>query len=197
MERVNLLPDEARTGLVERVVQYVNRFFPRVLGGAAAAMLILGFVIWTGQAISLHQRTKRATALRDQLQTLRIETENLISFSKQLDGVETELGNQKQLLAWKLKYLQAVRNQPRVWATILKDLRRNIPTGVWLTGLEAGSKEQSIRVKGGASNENLVTQFMSSLKNSPYFTDVTFNFTEKDAIGKVKIVNFEISCKVS
>jgi len=197
MERVNLLPDEARTGLVERVIQYVNRFFPRVLGSAVAAILILGFVIWTGQALSLHRRTKRAMTLRDQLQTLRIETENLISFSKQLDGVETELGNQKQLLAWKLKYLQAVRNQPRVWATILKDLRRNIPTGVWLTGLEAGSKEQSIRVRGGASNENLVTQFMSSLKNSPYFTDVTFNFTEKDAIGKVKIVNFEISCKVS
>jgi len=98
-------------------------------------------------------------------------------------------------LELKLEYLTATRSRPRIWATVLEEMRREIPQGVWLTELETGPAG-ALRIAGGATDERLVTQFMSSLKGSAHFTNVTFTYTEKDQIGNVPIVRFEVVCRV-
>jgi len=105
------------------------------------------------------------------------------------------LERQKKFIDWKAAYLKSAREQPRVWAVVLKDLRRNIPHGVWLTELETGSGG-ALRIAGGAPDEALVTEFMGNLKESPHFSSVGFTYTEKDQIGNVPIVRFEVVCRV-
>lgn len=194
MDRVNLLPDEARTGWLDRLVLAVDRRFLEILTASVAVLILGGGVLWVFQSWILSRREARVAALSGENQAVRVETENLKTFFAQLSEAEQELAKQKQGLEWKLGHLQSVRGRSQTWSEVLKDLRRNIPSGVWLTGLEVDGK-RSVRVLGGARDQNLVTQFMSALKGSPYFTDVTFGFTEKDSIGETPIVKFEIRCR--
>lgn len=195
MERVNLLPDEARLGFLERIQQRVEREFGKVLALSAGAVLSIGLLFWMGQAIGLKKGQKRLAALKQEIQVIQVEGQNLESFSKQLDQVGKELERQEKILEWKVKHLKNAQERPKLWAALLKDLRRNIPGGVWLSELET-SPDGRLRVAGGATDENLVSQFMSNLKESPRFTNVGFTFTEKDSIGNVGIVKFEIICQV-
>lgn len=196
MDRVNLLPDEARLGPLERLVRFIDRNFWRVLGGVAGSLVAAGLILVIGQAFSLRKSHRRLETLRREIQTLQVETQNLELFAKQLDQVEQELLRQKKILEWKIAYLEGARTRPRVWASRLKELRQNIPHGVWLSELETG-RGKNLRLAGGAREEGLVTQFMANLKSSPHFTNVGFTYTEKDAIGKVGIVKFEIVCQVN
>lgn len=194
MDRVNLLPEEARTGFFDTLLQKIDRDFLRVLGfclGAAAAAAVF---LWFGQMLTARRQERRLDSLKSQIESLRTENEGLEAQNQQLDQVEKELLRQKKLLTDRLEHLQAIQSQPRIWADVLRDLRQSIPRGVWLTELETG-QGSSLRIAGGATDEDLVTGFMESLKESPRFSDVSFTFTEKDRIGDVPIVKFEIVCK--
>jgi Tfp pilus assembly protein PilN len=196
MDRVNLLPDEAHLGIRDRLVYLVERQFLRVLASVVGAVVATAFLFWVGQAMTLRKAEGRLVAFRQEIQVLQVEGKNLESFSKQLDQVEAELHRQKEMLDWKIEYLKTTREHPQRWAALLKDLRRNIPQGVWLSELETGP-QASLRISGGAADEALVSQFMSNLKESTHFTHVGFSYTEKGNIGNVPIVRFEIVCRVA
>lgn len=195
MERINLLPEEARLSLGERVLHIVGHNFPKVLGGTVGAIAALTLISFAGQAMALHRGRKALQSLRKQMEVLEVETKNQEAFAKQLDQVEQELERQKSGLELKLAYLDAAKSRPRVMAKMLRDLRQNIPQGVWLTELET-EQGNILRIAGGATDENLVTQFMANLKASPSFADVGFTYTEKDSIGRVPIVKFEVVCRI-
>ncbi len=195
MERVNLLPDEARVSLGERLLRLVDLEFPRLLAWAVGSVAVIGGLSWLGQSAGLHRTRQRLEGLRKESELLRVESRNLESHATQLEHVEQEIQRQKQSLEWRLNYLQSAREGPRIWATVLKDLRRNIPYGMWLTEMES-HRDGGLRIAGGTRDETLVTEFMSHLKSSPYFSDVRFSFTEKDVIGTVPIVKFEVVCRV-
>lgn len=195
MERVNLLPEEARLRPLERLLLVVDRQFPKVLLGAVGSVAAVGLLITLIQGFSLFHGRQRLKALKQEIQLLQVENQNKEGYFKQLDQIQQELQRQKALIDQKVAYLAAARAHPRLWATVLKDLRRNIPHGVWLTELETGP-DGSLRVAGGATDENLVTEFMTTLKTSPHFSDVGFTYTEKDAIGQTRVVKFEIVCRV-
>lgn len=196
MERVNLLPEEARLRPVERLLLLVNRQFPRVLLGAVGSVVALGFLLSLIQGVSLYRGRKGLKALKEEIRVLQVESQNKEAYFKQLDQVQQELQRQKGMMDLKLAYLEAAQSRPRIWAAVLEEMRRNLPHGVWLTDLETGPGG-ALRIAGGATDENLVTQFMSNLKASPRFSNVGFSYTEKDAIGQVRVVKFEIVCRAS
>lgn len=195
MERVNLLPEEARLRPIERLLLVVDRQFPKVLLGVVGSVVAIGLLVTIVQGFSLFGGRKRLKALKQEIQLLQVENKNKEGYFKQLDQIQQELQRQKSVIDLKIAYLSAARAHPRLWATVLKDLRRNIPHGVWLTELETGPSG-SLRIAGGATDENLVTEFMTTLKSSPHFSNVSFTYTEKDAIGQIWVVKFEIVCRV-
>lgn len=195
MERVNLLPEEARLRPLERLLLVVDRQFPKVLLGAVGSVVAIGLLLTLIQGFSLFQGRKRLKALKQEIQLLQVENQNKEGYFKQLDQIQQELQRQKAMIDLKVAYLNTASAHPRLWATVLKDLRRNIPHGVWLTELETGAGG-SLRIAGGATDENLVTEFMTTLKSSPHFSNVGFTYTEKDAIGQFRVVKFEIVCRV-
>ncbi|MBI3615766.1 MAG: PilN domain-containing protein [Candidatus Omnitrophica bacterium] len=195
MDRVNLLPDEARLSIGERLTMEVDREFPRILATIVGSILFLGVSSAALDSILLHGAKRKLRLLDKETQTLRVEIQNAEVFSKQIDQIGQELDRQKKFIDWKIAYLKEAKNRPRIWATVLKELRRNIPHGVWLTELETGTGG-GLRITGGAPDEALVTQFMANLKESPHFSSVGFNYTEKDNIGSTSIVKFEILCRL-
>lgn len=196
MERVNLLPEEARLTPLERILLTVDRDFPKVLAAGVGAVAVTAMVLSLGQALALGRGEHQLKALKSEVEILKVEGANRESFTKQLNQVGEELVRQKKIIEWKISYLKGVKEHPKVWAVLLRDLRQNIPHGVWLTELETGANH-ALRVAGGAPNEDLVTEFMTNLKASPHFTSVGFSYAEKDAIGSTPIVKFEIVCQVN
>ncbi|MBI3333600.1 MAG: PilN domain-containing protein [Candidatus Omnitrophica bacterium] len=196
MERVNLLPDEVRFGLFERLLGWVDRYFLQALAGTAGILILVGMAISVRQGMVLRRREARLGDMKKEVQLLEVEVKNQSSYIKQLDQMELELQRQQKSIDLKLDYLVRAKEQPRTWAALLKELRRSIPNGVWLTELETG-QENSLRITGGSSDANLVSQFMASLKGSPHFKYVGFTYTQKDTIGTVPVVKFEIVCRVS
>lgn len=196
MERVNLLPEEARLTFLERILLTVDRGFPKVFAASVGTLVLMGLFLSLWQAIALGRNQRRFKALKGEVEILKVQGADMESFTKQLNQVEVELARQKKIIEWKISYLKGIREHPKIWSSLLTDLRQNIPQGVWLTELETGAN-RALRVAGGAPNEDLVTQFMSNLKASPHFTNVGFSYTEKDAIGSTPIVKFEIVCQVS
>lgn len=196
MERINLLPEEVRLNFLEKLLLVINRQFLKVLAGAVGTVVMLAMVLSLGQGISLLTAKKRVKALKQEIQILQVESQNKEAFYKQLEQVEKELLRQKGLIDLKVAYLNGAAAHPHIWAGVLKDLRRNIPSGVWLTELESGPGG-SLRIAGGAADESQVTQFMSNLKNSSQFSNVGFTYTEKDTIGRAWVVKFEVTCRVS
>lgn len=195
MERVNLLPEEARLTFPERVLLTVERDFPKVLAMVVGGVVAAGVLVSVLQWATLSRNERKLKALKKEVEILKVEGANMESFLKQLDQVGQELSRQKKTIEWKISYLKETKERPKVWAVLLKDLRQNIPHGVWLTELETGTS-RALRITGGAPDEDLVTQFMTNLKASPYFTNVGFSYAEKDAIGNIPIVKFEIVCQV-
>ncbi len=196
MDRVNLMPDEARLGPIELLLQPLERDFWRVSGIVLAVALGLQTILAAGQGMTLRRARTRVQELEGEIRNLRLDEQNLKSLAQQMDQVERQLQQQKAVLEGKLNYLQAVRSHPRIWAAVLKDLRQNIPHGIWLTELETG-QANALRIAGGATDERLVTRLMENLKVSPHFGNVAFTYTEKDRIGNVPIVKFEITCQAS
>jgi len=194
MDRVNLLPDEACLTPLERLLNAVAGNFVRVLGGTAGGIAAVGLLATLWQAGLLHASGRRLGALQEEIRLLEVESQNAESFSKQLDQVEGELRRQKKSLDAKASYLESVRGRQRRWAALLRELRKNIPQGVWLTDLETQAGG-GLRIGGGATNEDLVTGFMANLKASAEFRNVGFSFTQKDSIGNISVVKFEIVCQ--
>jgi Tfp pilus assembly protein PilN len=133
--------------------------------------------------------------LEKEIRLLKIEAQNAEAFSKQWAQVVQDLERQRGWMGQKTAYLKGVREYPRVWATVLKDLRRNIPHGVWLVELETGAGG-ALRLAGGSMDEAIVSRFMTNLKSSSHFTHVGFTYAEKDKIGNIPIVKFEVICRV-
>ena len=109
--------------------------------------------------------------------------------------MEQRLKQQLQWLGQRILYLSAIREREGAWAETLHAMQRALPYGVWLTDVE-GSAGGQLRLGGGAFSDTLVSQFMGGLKAMPRFTNVAFNFTRKDKIGKANIVVFDIVCQV-
>jgi len=173
----------------------VGRQFPKVLLGAVGSVVVVGLLLSLMQGFALHRGRARLKAIKREIQILKVENQNKEGYFKQLGQIEQELQRQKGMIDLKLAYLNAAKTHPRLWATVLKDLRRNVPHGVWLTELEVGSGG-ALRIAGGATDENLVTEFMTTLKSSPHFSNVAFSYVEKEAIGQVWVVKFQIVCRV-
>ena len=194
MERVNLIPDDLAVTWTDRALALVDKKFFVVLGVAAALVCVTEGSVGFSHGLRAKRYASQTAALATRRATLLAEIENAKAYVKQLEQAQDELRRQTQLLMQRIRYLSVYREAQGEWATILLDVKRAIPYGVWLTDLESGLQGQ-LRIAGGAFDNNLVTQFMTQLKNSPRFANVAFNFTRQSKIGKSSVVEFEVTCQ--
>lgn len=193
MDRVNLIPDDLILTWQDRLLAFVDRRFVTVLVWTVAVVGVCVSGLALREGLQVHRDTKRTATLQTQQAKLKAELDNSKAYLTQLDQTKAELDVQLKRLMQQISFLSAYRERQGELATILHELKQTIPYGIWLTELDVNVEGQ-VRVSGGAFEDRLVTQFMSSLKDNPRFTNVAFSFTRKAKIGKTGIVAFEITC---
>jgi Tfp pilus assembly protein PilN len=88
------------------------------------------------------------------------------------------------------------------WSTVLRRLSRDVPGGVWLRTLSTsdlgeaapgGGVGKKIRFLGSALSNNSVADFIFTIENSGYFTDVDLSYSQKREVLSRTVYDFEVS----
>ncbi len=196
MERINLLPEDLTLTPVNRFIYSVNqRFFP-TLGRTLAAAAGLVFLVAVIQIFLTQHYLSSTDRVKQKKAKAAVELKKMSGTVARLSQRETELLRQMEWQNERVQYLRTYQDSAGEWSPVLEEVKSALPFGVWLTELEADPK-RTLRVAGGAFEEDLVVKFMGALKETPKFRDVAFNFTKKAIIGKTGVVQFEIVSKVA
>jgi Tfp pilus assembly protein PilN len=196
MERINLLPDELALTLPNRVAYLVDKKFVPTLIRSVSVVAGALFLLSVGAGLFSKTYEEKTERVQERQEILEEELREAAALSDELRMREEQLTQQITRHKERLVYLENYRDRRGRWDLIFREIKRVMPYGVWLTQLD-GSEKGYLRLVGGAFEEDLVTQFMGELKEAPPFSEVTFQFTRKDKIGKTDIVRFEVSCKAA
>ncbi len=193
MERVNLIPNDLAVTWMDRAVFILNRRFLTVLIWSLGTIVVFEAGLGFSYGVMAQQYHRRTAALQSKRVTLVADLENAKATVKQLERVEQDLRGQAERLMQRIAYLTLYRESSGEWADTLKELKRALPYGVWLTDLD-GAKGV-VRLAGGAFDDALVSQFMGQLEQNARFGTVAFSYTRQAKIGQTNVVEFEISCQ--
>ena len=172
-----------------------KRFLPTLALGSAAALGLMG-LFSVGQGFLARYYSSRTQVLQEKQNEARRELAQIEGLVEQLQQRREQLDQQ---IGWnnrRAEYLKTYRDKSAAWGTVFREVKRLIPYGIWLTEIDA-SPQGRVRLGGGAFEEDLVTRFMGELKEDPTFTEVAFNFTKKDRVGKTVFVRFEVTCQLA
>jgi Tfp pilus assembly protein PilN len=194
MERLDFLPDDLKQTPLNRFLFLVDNQFVPTLGRAAAGAAGLLVVLFILQFLLIQRYAIGAAHLKEKRAKVAAEVEKMANTIARLDQRETELSRQIQWQNERIEFLRNYQDPAGRWAPVMREIGQALPPGVWLTELEADPK-RNLKIGGGAFEEELVVKFMASLKETPRFRDVAFNFAKKGTVGKTGIVQFEIMAK--
>ena len=195
MERINLIPDDVKIPLTERLFMMVGRRFVPILIGSVGTLILIEGGVAIQQHLLTMRDTKRASAFTEKRATLVADVENAKAYVKQTEQSAQELQTQLDGIMQRIAYLTTYQQGPGDLAQVLKDVKLSLPYGVWLTLLQANPKGH-LRIMGGALDDRLVSQLMGQLKANHRFLNVAFNYAKQSKIGKQGIVEFEVTCDV-
>lgn len=79
---------------------------------------------------------------------------------------------------------EAILKERVAWSSVLVEVSRVVPEGVWITGFE-NNAAQGVRFDGFAASYQKVTDLMASLETSPLFQDVLLDFSRQNPERRV------------
>jgi len=113
--------------------------------------------------------------------------------TKGFDEMKTSLESDENSLRLKVqtisKLVEALKDPPKM----MKSLSAAIPQDVWLKSLKIGDKD--VNFKGQSFGFVKISDFMNSLSESAYFTDLKLVSTQRDNEGGPEVVAFELEAK--
>ena len=93
--------------------------------------------------------------------------------------------------------IQSLLKERVLWSEVFQQFSRIIPRGVWFDGLEGSAVGQAeIKIRGGAYNYRLISDFMLAMEKTGYFEKPELLFAQKSTLLGRDIVGFEIHCNV-
>lgn len=173
MIRINLLPREKAA---RRPVA------PRLL-----AILVIGILL-VGVAAATLFLNRRNAGVRAQVDSVNRQIDTLRPRVQQVEELRRaiEAARKKEQL---LRRLEEARVP---WDQVLAELRRVLPTDVWLTQVEAYATGEMVFNGYGLSYES-VARFMTSLEGSDRFEAIDMLISQKQKISGREVVNFSVT----
>lgn len=150
--RINLLDWRAEQRQYKR-----KRFIAQLIGAALATIVVVGVlpVLYTNHRLAAQQARNRY--LQDQIAT----ADQQLAEIRELKKTRENLVNRMQVIG----ELQASRS---MIVHYFEQLSLTIPDGVYLTGLD--ENDATTTLDGVAESNARVSQYMTHLDNSPWFT---------------------------
>lgn len=92
-----------------------------------------------------------------------------------------------------------LRKEQKIWAEILDKLNKSVPNNLWFTSVtnsKAKGGDRSFTILGSAVSKVAVANFINNLKNSNFFSDVTFETINDTGPGNnLSRISFNVTCK--
>jgi len=177
MIRINLLPvREAR-----RKAEVGSQLAMIAISAGVSVVLSLGIHQIVRAEIS--GAKKRVAALNQQLADYKPQQEKVDAFKAKKADIQQKLAV--------IERLERSRSGP---VHILDELASRTPDRVWLTELKADDGQ--IQLEGMSLDNELVALFLTSLNDSPYFTNVELKATELKTVDSLKLNTFKITARL-
>lgn len=177
MIRINLLPVRA-----SRRLETVRREF--VLGGLGLAVLV-GLLVFASIGVRA-----QANDLKRRNAAIEADIENLSTIVARVDEVE----KLKEDLKNKLAVIGSLKEQKHGPVHLLDELANATPEKVSLTLLE--EKSGRLSIKGVAVSNEVISQFLSNLERSEWFSDVYLIEISQQTKGQYKLKEFAITASL-
>ncbi len=100
---------------------------------------------------------------------------------------------QQDLIMRKIDLINQLKSQQGVAVSILDELSKPIPYWVWLT--EVSFSKQQIQVRGRATDNNQIADYIYSLETSPYFSNVDLKSSTRRQVRGNEFFDFALSAR--
>lgn len=181
---INLIPDDIR--LVWRIGRWKLYIWPLFALWIAAMV-----VIYLGQRSEMAEKRKEAGALAREKGILMAGSAQYAELSAKFSDIqktESELKN-------RLSLAKELSDKRIAWSVVLKRLSHDIPRDVWLKGMttsDGDGRQKKVKFVGSAAAGKSVADFVFTLENSGYFTDVELSYAQKRDFDSMTVYDFEI-----
>ena len=177
MIKINLLPRER----VRRVA-----VAPRILVGLVAVVVIAGLVL-----VTLYLNVQNAL-LRSELAQVNARIDELRPQVAEVEALQRQI-NEARRKEQLLRQIQAMRIP---WERVMNELRKILPTDVWLIRVEAHG-DGNLTFNGYGLSYESVARFMVNLNASPVFQNADVSIAQKQGIGKQIVINFSVTAQLA
>jgi Tfp pilus assembly protein PilN len=188
MIRINLLKPEKKDVLSSSAGLPVKEAKSERPSSAPPLILLLTVMVIAALAFTQRNALSRERSLLD----------SATAEKKKLQNIElrlTQLEKDKENLQKKIQLITVLKGQQDTAVKIMDALSRNLPEWVWLT--EATFDGQALKVKGKATNNTLIAEFVAGLEKS----DILFSVTPTDITQRTsqnqQFLEFTLTASVS
>jgi type IV pilus assembly protein PilN len=185
MIRINLLKPEKKeigvepTGLAPEVREKKRT--------PLASLLILLAIVAVGALYYLQDKTIKEE--KGLLNAAQEEKQQLQYVTAALE----ELENQKSTLQRKISLINSLKARQEIAVRTMDELSKNIPGWVWL--IETSYTAQEINIKGRALSNNLIADYVYSLENSPYLSNVKIVSIAQRSVQSNQFLEFTLTAR--
>ncbi len=176
MIRINLLPREELPK--QRSIK-----LPQVGAFAPLAMVLVAVVVITA---SYFHQSKQISALNVTIAEEEAESRRL---APEIAKIK-RLNKQRKDLNDRLDVITDLDRDRYFRVHLMDELNRSLPEHMWLTRFEDIGGD-SYQVEGVTFSNFLISDFLQSVTNSPWFAAVDLTVAEKGAIGDVQVIKFK------
>ncbi len=126
--------------------------------------------------------------------TIEQEQQDSVRYAEVIASV-AKLTARRDTIARKLEVIQQIDAGRYVWAHVLDEVSRALPTYSWVTRIEQGEAtgaggEPTFQLQGVTGSNFALTAFMKNLEASPFIRDVTLVSTEQTQQGDAVVYSF-------
>jgi len=182
MIRINLLPRDEQPKQRSLKLPQVGAFAP-------VALVLVAAVVITGA--HFHQ-SKQIVALNETIAEEEAESRRL---APEIAKIK-RLNKQRKDLNDRLDVITDLDRDRYFRVHLMDELNRSLPDHMWLTRFEDIGGD-SYQVEGVTFSNFLISDFLQSITNSPYFSSVDLTIAEKGEIGDVQVIKFKARARAT
>lgn len=165
MIRINLLKEEPKAPVIkEEEVVKERKPFPMTS--------LIGLFVIVAVALGYLQ----FNAIKKERNLLNIAEEEKNKLKDVLSKLDTVQG-QQDLIMRKIELINQLKAQQGIAVSVLDEISKQIPQWVWLT--EVSFSRQQIQIRGRATDNSMIADYIYNLETSPYFTNVDLKSTTR------------------
>jgi Tfp pilus assembly protein PilN len=182
MIRINLLKEEPTGPVIAEKEEVIKEKKPFPMSSLIGLFIVAAFALGFLQFNAI----KKEKALLNEVQE---EKEKLKDVLVKLERVQ----EQQDLIIRKIDLINQLKSQQGIAVSILDELSKPIPYWVWLT--EVSFSKQQIQVRGRATDNNLIADYIYSLETSPYFSNVDLKSSNRRQARGNEYFDFALSAR--